>query len=504
MAHGAALSGCIMWFAVIFLAILRLIYWVFAFPNSDEAYYWWWGQNFSFSYYDHPPLFAWLQGLVAQVLPHDFWSLRFLNLISNGVFFYVYWWLVCYLYPAGRKQAWLLLITAVGSAPLYFVMLTLAWHDHLMITLCLAAGTVLVQYLDDYKFKDLVRDQLLYFAVFLLALAVITKYNAVLFCLGIVAMLCGDRQLRQLITWQRAIAVLSIFCLVLVPVLLWNFQHDFPSFRYYLTRSVAGGLWIQRLLEPVGFVVISALMLSPFNCCLLYWVWRSGDWQSLRAKTIYPQLAIAVFGVSTGILLAVSLISTAYYYWNITAYLLLFPLIPLAWQKYEHSIQQILLGVIVYGLAFALIFVVNYAIFPVTALFSPSADPDGRMLYGWHKVEGYIHTISDSADQPLVTTDYRSASAIAYIMPQRKVTALSQRISQFDFQNVGFSQRFILIWDDWYPLTKWHKAQIAKINWDRVKVLPIYQWGVWLKNYYIAEAQALTPLPKLTQNGGTD
>ncbi len=504
MAHGAGLSGLIMWFAVILLAILRLVYWVFAFPNSDEAYYWWWGQSFSLSYYDHPPLFAWIQGLVAQVLPHNFWSLRFLNLISNGIFFYIYWWLVCYLYPAGREQVWLLLITAVGGAPLYFVMLTLAWHDHLMITLCLAAGAVLVKYLDEYKFKDLVRDRFLYFAVFLLALAVITKYNALFFCLGIVATIYSDRHLRQLITWQRAIAVLGIFCVVFIPVLVWNFQHDFPSFRYYLTRSVAGGLWIQRLLEPVGFVVISALMLSPFNCYLLYWVWRAGDWQYLGARTIYPQLAIAVFLVSTGILLAISLISTAYYYWNITAYLLLFPLIPLVWQKYEHSMYKILTGVISYGVVFALIFVVNYTIFPITALFSHSADPDGRMLYGWQKVGDYIHTLADSADQPLVTTDYRSASAIAYAMPERKVTALSQRISQFDFQNLPVSQRFILIWDDWYPLTAWHKAQIAKINLDRVKVVPIYRWGVWLKNYYLAEAQTLNPLPKFQQNGGTN
>jgi hypothetical protein len=502
MALGAGLSKFNMWFAVLLLAILRLTYWVFAFPNADEAYYWWWGQNFSLSYYDHPPLFAWLQGLVAQVLPHDFWSLRFLNIISNGVFFYVYWWLAGYLYPAGQKRAWLLLITAVGGAPLYFVMLTLAWHDHLMITLCLAGGAVLVQYLDDCKYRNLVRDHRLYCGVFLLALAVITKYNALFFSLGIAATIWGDRQLRQLITWQRAIAVLSIFCVVLIPVLLWNLQHDFPSFRYYLTRSVAGGSWVQRLLEPVGFVVISGLMLSPFNCCLLYWGGRAGAWQCLDVKTIYPQLAIRVFLVSSGILLAVSVISTAYYYWNITAYILLFPLIPSAWQK--HSIHQMFTGVIIYGVTFALIFVVNYTTFPITALFSTAADPDGRMLYGWYKVGDHIHSIADSADQPLVTTDYRSAAAIAYAMPERRVTALSQRISQFDFQNVDFSQRFILVWDDWHPLTAWHKGQIGRINLDRVKVLPIYQWGVWLKNYYIAEAQALNPLPKLKPNGRTD
>jgi len=493
-----------MWSAIVALGILRLIYWMLAFPNADEAYYWWWGQSLSLSYYDHPPLFAWLQGLMAQVLPHDFWSLRFLNLVSNGVVFYAYWWLVCYLYPQCQRRAWLLVTTTICSAPLYFVMLTLAWHDHLMITLCLVGSIFLVQYLDNYRFANLVQDHNLYIAVLLFSLATITKYNALLFGFGLLTIIGADHQLRKLITWQRAIAVGFIFALVLLPVLLWNFQHDFPSFRYYLSRSVDGGGWLQRLLEPVGFVLISGLMLSPFNCWLLYLGWRAGDWQYFAAKTVYPQMAIAVFLVSSAILLSISLISTAYYYWNITAYLLLFPLVPSAWQKYQLHFHKIFTGAVMYGLVFALIFVVNYSIFPITALFSTTADPDGRMLYGWQKVGAHINTISPNSDQLLVTTDYRSASAIAYAMPDRKVTALSQRISQFDFQTIAYAQQFILVWDDWHQLTDWHKSQMAKIDLDRVKVLPIYQWGVWLKNYYIAEAQIFTPLPKLGLNRGKD
>lgn len=174
-----------MGFAIAGFGLLRLIYWVWAFPNPDEAYYWWWGRNFSLSYYDHPPLFAWLQGLTSQVLPHSFWSLRFLNLITNGIFFYVYWWLVGYLYPTAQRQSWLWVVTAVCSAPLYFVMLTLAWHDHLLITLCLTASVLFLQYLDGYKFGNVLRERLLYGAVLLLSLAVITKYNALLFALGL-------------------------------------------------------------------------------------------------------------------------------------------------------------------------------------------------------------------------------------------------------------------------------------------------------------------------------
>ncbi len=54
-------------FLIAFL-VLRLVFWFATFPNPDEAYYWLWGQHPGLSYYDHPPLQAWIQGLLQQRL----------------------------------------------------------------------------------------------------------------------------------------------------------------------------------------------------------------------------------------------------------------------------------------------------------------------------------------------------------------------------------------------------------------------------------------------------
>ena len=54
---------------VIFAAILivdRAVFHLFAGPLPDEAYYWLWGQHPDWSYFDHPPLQAWLQGFGAR------------------------------------------------------------------------------------------------------------------------------------------------------------------------------------------------------------------------------------------------------------------------------------------------------------------------------------------------------------------------------------------------------------------------------------------------------
>ena len=83
---------------LIALGVLRLIFWLTTFPNPDEAYYWLWGQHPALSYYDHPPLQAWIQGLTTALLGQSFLTLRLSNLVSNGLIVLTYYRISQYLY----------------------------------------------------------------------------------------------------------------------------------------------------------------------------------------------------------------------------------------------------------------------------------------------------------------------------------------------------------------------------------------------------------------------
>jgi 4-amino-4-deoxy-L-arabinose transferase-like glycosyltransferase len=85
--------------------LLRLVFWFATFPNPDEAYYWLWGQHPALSYYDHPPLEAWLQGLFTAVLGRSTFVLRLPNLLSNAILFYTYYQIIRYLYSEKRQQS---------------------------------------------------------------------------------------------------------------------------------------------------------------------------------------------------------------------------------------------------------------------------------------------------------------------------------------------------------------------------------------------------------------
>ena len=305
---------------LLLLIVLRCIFWLFAPPNPDEAYYWLWGQHLDFSYYDHPPLQAWITAWFGKSLL----TLRSLNLVTSSIFFYTYYCILQYLYQerASRYIWWVIL--AVMASPLYNMMLSLAWHDHLAIALSLVGAYLCIRFLDEYLINGKGSSWRLYGSAIALSLAHITKYNSLFMTLGLLAAIATDSQLRRLFKDIRLWLCVGISAIAFLPVFYWNYSNNFVSFRFYANRSVDSGSLIMRLLEPLGFIGISLLMLSPFLAWLL--------WRGFRkANGLYKRVAFWTFITSTGLLMVVSLFSTALYYWNIHAYLLLFPLLPLAY-----------------------------------------------------------------------------------------------------------------------------------------------------------------------------
>ncbi|MCG8362776.1 MAG: glycosyltransferase family 39 protein, partial [Pseudanabaenales cyanobacterium] len=247
---------------------LRLVFWLVAFPNSDEAYYWLWGQHPAFSYYDHPPLHAWIQGLFTTVLGRSTFTLRLPNLISNAAFFYTYYRITRHLYGPSARHAFWLVVILVLSSPLYFIFLALAWHDHWLITLSLISAHLFITFLDEYRKNGQGESWRLYGAAIALGLAGLCKYIAIFMALGFAATVITDKSLRPLLRDRRTYLAIAIATSALLPILIWNYANDFQSFRFYFDRSLnttdADGFHLQPT-ETLGFLLLSILILSPFS-----------------------------------------------------------------------------------------------------------------------------------------------------------------------------------------------------------------------------------------------
>jgi len=61
---------------VLFVILLRLVYFGLAQLIPDEAYYWQYAQHMDLSFYDHPPMVAWLIWLGTSILGHNEFGVR--------------------------------------------------------------------------------------------------------------------------------------------------------------------------------------------------------------------------------------------------------------------------------------------------------------------------------------------------------------------------------------------------------------------------------------------
>lgn len=488
-------------FLVIFL-LLRLGFWFAVFPNPDEAYYWLWGQHPALSYYDHPPLQAWIQGLFTTLFGRSTFTLRLPNLIANCIFFYVYYQISRYLYGKQAQNAFWIIVACIVASPLYFLFLALAWHDHLLITFSLLSAYWLIQFLDRYLIDPVASNWRLYAATIALGLAGLCKYNAAFMALGFLATIVIEPRLRPLLRDRRLYIAIAIGLSCLLPILLWNLSNDWQSVHYYFNRSVNPVSGLSLKFSPFfNFVLFSFLLVSPFN-----WI---GFWRSLKqssifsSHSIYSKVAFWTFIISTVILTIISLLSAALYYWNITAYLLLFPLIPTLFLPLSPSSSpsssssplppsptKFLIAGQLYGLLFAGLLVIHYGLLPISALISLTEDPDSRMLYGWDTVAAAVRKqATELGDRSLlVTTDYRSASALAYELNTPNVFAISDRIDQFDFwfqpdQYTG--KNALILSDDWHPVQPELLAQFERAT--APQTIVVRRFGIWIKRYYLRQ-----------------
>lgn len=492
------------WFLLAFLAV-RILFWGASFPNPDEAYYWLWGQHPSFSYYDHPPLQAWVQGLLSTLLGRSNGVLRLSNLLSNGLLGVTVYRIGRYLYGEdGGDRLWLTIMLLVAS-PLFFLFLALAWHDHWLVTFAVLSSFHFVQFVDSYSADGRGQSRNLYQSALFLGLAGLSKYSALFVGLGYLATLVTQPSLRRILRDPRLYMALGLTVLVLSPILLWNWQHDFFSFRFYHDRTSGDPGLTLNLLQPLVFLLLSGLILGPLHTWGLGRIgwrgWRLG--QTFVRPSVYPVVAAWIFCLSTGTFMALSMVSVALYYWNILAYPLLFPLLADTFYRPRREIQEDgplaplryprqMIAAQGLGLFAVVALTIHYTVIPLTALVGP-ADNDSAALYGWDHIAATVRSQAAPLDNPLLlTTDYRSAAALAYTLNNPSVLAISGRLDQSDFWydiDALAGRDAVLLGENWHPICPTHLAMFEGT--DPPQTVEIRRWGRPIQTYHVVTGYGL-------------
>lgn len=195
--------------------------------HYDEAYYWVWGQNLSLSYFDHPPMIAYMMRL-ASFLGYSEFFVRLPALVSGAVMLIIMYKLAkemfdgkvatiaAYLGISWPLLQGVFLVTTPDSPLIMFWMLTL-YSFYLGV------------------FKD--NKKQIYLSGFWLGCTLLSKYTGVLIIPGLFLFLLFSNKYRNtLYRKDLYCAVILAFC-VASPIFIWNYHHDWVSFKFQIAHG---------------------------------------------------------------------------------------------------------------------------------------------------------------------------------------------------------------------------------------------------------------------------
>ena len=215
-----------------------------------------WGQDFDLGYNKHPPLSAWIPGLLFKIFGNKDWVYYLLSQIFIVISF-VFLWKLSSFFLKKKVQILLSVLTIEGIA--FYTFETPQFN----VNICqipLWIGTI-------YFFLKSIKNNKIADWIFLgtfSALGFLTKYIFVYLLISLFFYLIYIFFIRKKINFNFLYTVL-IFFLITAPHFQWLLQNDFTTIYYALKRGGLNEFNIyNHLLNPFKFLINQISILLPF------------------------------------------------------------------------------------------------------------------------------------------------------------------------------------------------------------------------------------------------
>jgi 4-amino-4-deoxy-L-arabinose transferase-like glycosyltransferase len=209
-------------FLIIISGMFATFYNAFLPLHGDEAYYWLWSHRLQGGYYDHPPMIALLIAL-SNIISESEWGVRLVNVLAMSVAAWIVFRLLEELKDA-KAGLWGVII--FESVVLVHAGYTIVTTDSPLILFWSLALWSTYRVLTRAHTMDFILTGLFVGAMML------SKYTAVLYVMALLLFLLLRR--RDLLRDSRTYMAALLALLVIVPLLWWNYRHDWISFLFQL------------------------------------------------------------------------------------------------------------------------------------------------------------------------------------------------------------------------------------------------------------------------------
>ena len=213
------------------LTTLRVIYASLIDLRTDEAYYWTWSKENVLCFLDHPPMIAWFIRFGTAIFGDTNLGVRFAGILAMLITQLL---LADIVRRVTHDFRAIVLAVLMPEAALYYgLLMAKVSPDVALIPFAVAMVWALIRVNES-------GDGRWWLAAGVFAgLALLSKFTVVMLIPAVLAfMLVPDWRRRWLLSpypWLAAVFALVLF----LPVLIWNAQHDWASFRFQLVRATA-------------------------------------------------------------------------------------------------------------------------------------------------------------------------------------------------------------------------------------------------------------------------
>ena len=251
------------------LTTLRVIYASLLDLRTDEAYYWTWSKENVLCFLDHPPMIAWFIRFGTAIFGDTNLGVRFAGILAMMI-------TQLLLADIVRRvthdvRAIVLAVLMPEGALYYGLLMAKVSPDVALIPFAVAMVWALIRVNES-------GDGRWWLAAGIFAgLALLSKFTAAMLIPAVLAfMLVPNWRRRWLLSpypWLAAVFALVLF----LPVLIWNAQHDWASFRFQLVRAtVTHELSLRTLADFIGlqFGLVGFILLPVVLSGISLTAWR--------------------------------------------------------------------------------------------------------------------------------------------------------------------------------------------------------------------------------------
>lgn len=499
------------WAVNIFTAFLRLLFIGRVGLTVDEAHYWVYTKFLSLSYFDHPPLIAYIIKLSTLIFGNTEFAVRFPAVL---IFFFTCWiFYICVekLYNARTAFTGVVLLNVL---PVFSFLGSVISIPDSPLALCW-----MLAFLIFIKILETNNKNYWYLLGMITGFAMIAKYNAVMIPASIALFLIFSPKHRFWFTKKEPYLALIITFIIFTPIILWNIENNWASFGFQLRHGFGSSapkfsftLFGQSIGAQAGYVSppIFIIFIAAAYLCVK------------EAYTKKDRTALLISCFSLPILIFFNLIATfneILPHWPAMGYLILSIYVAHITLKYWEVKWFRIYTIIAWALTIFLVlfatFHIMYKIVPIEKFLpkeqvekvrygipEPERIDITNDVFGWKEIGDEIRRIMDTyppKSKPFIFTHKGYlASQLAFAVPEYRVFCFSDRIDAYDLWQRDLrplrNKNAIFICNDYFFYDPQKKYGEAFSSYNEIKIFPVYRNGIKIRNFFFTECTRFKPI----------